>query len=54
MKRLDFLGVPGIGKTTTYTLLKELRQSRDEYLLSEEAYTKAIVSNFPVCLQFCD
>jgi thymidylate kinase len=44
VRRLDFLGVPGVGKTTTYNLLREIRQSRNEFLFFEEAYHKVIIT----------
>lgn len=47
MNRIDFLGVPGVGKTTTYNLLGQTRQSSNEFLLFKEAYDLALTSQLP-------
>ncbi len=44
MKRFDFVGVPGVGKTTTYNLLKQFRNNPNEFLLFEEAYQAVMLS----------
>jgi hypothetical protein len=54
VKRLDFLGVPGVGKTTTYNLLRGIRQSHNEFLLFEEAYHKVIFTRLPGYLKVGD
>jgi thymidylate kinase len=51
MKRVDFLGVPGVGKTTTYNLLKNCRKCRNEFFLSEEAYQSIILSQSTPMIQ---
>jgi len=54
MKRLDFLGVPGIGKTTTYHLLRDMRRSHNDFLLFEEAYNEVIFTRLPSYLKVGD
>ncbi len=41
MKRIDFLGVPGIGKSTVYNHLVKVRASQKDYLFSMEARHQA-------------
>jgi thymidylate kinase len=45
MKRIDLMGVPGVGKTTTYNLLGQCRENASDYLLFEEAYRSVIIAN---------
>jgi thymidylate kinase len=54
MKRLDLLGVPGVGKTTLYNLLGKNRESFNNYFVFEEAYRSAIFSKLPGFYQFVD
>jgi hypothetical protein len=44
MKRIDLMGVPGVGKTTTYNLLGQCRESPNDYLLFEEAYRSVVIA----------
>ena len=37
MKRIDFLGAPGVGKTTLYNNLLQQRNHREKWLTLEEA-----------------
>ncbi|MFC2054361.1 hypothetical protein ACFLV7_08725 [Chloroflexota bacterium] len=52
MKRFDLLGVPGVGKTTTYNLLRQCRNNPNEFLLFEEAYRSVILSKSSPLVQF--
>jgi len=47
MKRIEFFGVPGVGKTATYRALKSLRNSKREWLLFSEA--KRVSVNNYIC-----
>ena len=47
MKRVDFLGVPGSGKTTVFGVLPDARHAASDFLLSTEAYAKAIAHMLP-------
>ena len=42
MIRIDILGVPGVGKTTTCNWLGQCRKNPREFLLFEEAYKQAL------------
>ena len=54
MNRIDFLGVPGVGKTTTYKLLRQIRQNPNEFLLFTEAYNLALKSQLPPLMRFAN
>ncbi|HVM73244.1 MAG TPA: hypothetical protein VMT91_15875 [Anaerolineales bacterium] len=54
MNRFDFLGVPGVGKSSAYRLLGQTRHSPNEFLLFNEAYDLALRSQLPLHVRLAD
>jgi thymidylate kinase len=54
MKRLDLLGVPGVGKTTLYNLLGENREHSNDYFIFDEAYRSVILKELPFFYRYLD
>jgi len=52
MKRFDLLGVPGVGKTTTFNLLRQFCNNTKEFLLFDEAYRSVMLSKLSPFVRF--